>query len=108
MIFGVCQGLADYFDVSVFWLRVLTVIAFLFLAGFPVLIAYIVGALLMKPAPIVPFESPADRDFYDTCASSRTMAVDRLKRTFDRLERRVRRMESMVTSREYRWKEENM
>ena len=105
VIFGVCRGVADYFDISAFWLRIILIAAFIMTGFFPVVILYIVGALIMKPEPVVPFESTADRDFYDTYAGSRAMAVERLKRTFDRIERRVQRMESIVTSRDFKWKE---
>jgi len=50
-IFGVCRGIAEYFDFSLFWTRAITVIIF-FLTGFwPVVVLYLIGALLMKPEP---------------------------------------------------------
>jgi phage shock protein C len=51
ILFGVCRGLAEYFDISVFWTRVIVVIAFIISGFFPVGVAYILGALLMKPEP---------------------------------------------------------
>lgn len=75
-----------------------------FLTGFmPIVIAYLVAALLMKPEPMVPFQTEADREFYDSYMSSREMGVHRLKRTYDNLDRRIRRMESIVTSKDYSW-----
>lgn len=51
ILFGVCQGVADGLDFSVFWTRVIAV-ACLFFGGFwPVVGLYIVAALLMKPEP---------------------------------------------------------
>ena len=51
ILFGVCQGIADYFDLSAFWIR-MTVIATFILTGFwPVGAAYILAALLMKREP---------------------------------------------------------
>ncbi len=105
VIFGVCRGVADHFDISAFWLRVILVVAFLMTGFFPVVVAYIVTALILKPEPVVPFQSASDRDFYDTYTHSRAMAVERLKRTFDRIDARVRRMESIVTSRDFKWQE---
>jgi phage shock protein C len=35
--------------------------------------------------------------------SSREMGIHRLKRTYDNLDRRIRRMESIVTSKDYSW-----
>ncbi len=56
MIAGVCAGLAEYFDLSVFWTRVVAV-ALLLCSGFwPVLIIYIVAALMMKKGPYVRWE----------------------------------------------------
>ena len=51
MLFGVCKGIADYFDLSVFWTRVVVLTAFICTGFCPVGIAYILGALLMKPEP---------------------------------------------------------
>ena len=51
VLFGVCRGLADYFDISVFWTRVIVLVSFIVSGFFPVGAAYILGALLMKPAP---------------------------------------------------------
>ncbi|GMU93776.1 MAG: hypothetical protein AMXMBFR4_28340 [Candidatus Hydrogenedentota bacterium] len=51
ILFGVCKGIAEYFDISVFWTRVITLTAFVFTGFCPVGIAYILAALLMKPEP---------------------------------------------------------
>jgi phage shock protein C len=100
---GVCKGVADYFDFSVFWTRVLVVVA-LFITGFwPILIAYIVAACVMKPAPVLPINTDAEAEFYQSYASSSQMALQRLKSTFDKLDRRLQRMEHVITTREYDW-----
>ena len=103
MVFGVCKGLADHLDFSVVWLRLIVVV--LMLLGFIVIpiIVYLVAALLMKPEPVVPFASESDREFYDSYVSSRPLAIDRLKRTYGNLDRRIRRMETIVTSRDFQW-----
>ena len=102
VIFGVCRGLADYRQVSVFWVRVVAVILFIFSWGW-VTVGYIAAALLMKPEPIIPLETDDDVDFYNSYASSRKAALHRIKRTYDNLERRIQSMESIVTSRDYDW-----
>jgi len=103
ILFGVCRGLAEHLDFSVFWMRALWV-GIGFLTTFvPIVVAYFVAALLMKPEPIVPFQTEADREFYDSYMSSREMGIHRLKRTYDNLDRRIRRMESIVTSKDYSW-----
>ncbi len=104
MILGVCKGLARHTDISVFWVRMIAVLAFLLTGIWPVVILYFVAGLLMPLEPVVPFGSEADEEFYNSYANSRRMAVHRLKRTYDSLERRIRRMEDIVTARDYDWK----
>ncbi len=103
VVFGVCRGLAEYFDFSVFWARAIAVI-FLLVTGFwPAIGLYLIATLLMKPAPVIPLETDAEQEFYDSYTNSRHLAAGRLKRRFENLERRIRRMEHMVTSREFDW-----
>lgn len=102
-ILGVCRGLAQYFDLSVFWVRTLTVIAFIFTGLWPVGVLYLVMALIMKPAPMVQLSSDAETEFYHSYTDSRAMALGRLKRTYGNLERRLRRIEDVVTSKDFSW-----
>ena len=51
LLFGVCKGLADYFDVSVLWTRVIVFLTFVFTGFCPIGIAYILAIFLMKPEP---------------------------------------------------------
>ena len=103
VIFGVCRGLADHFDFSVLWARVIAII-FLLVSGFwPAIGLYLIATLLMKPAPVVPLKTEAEQEFYDSYTHSRRMAARRLKRRFENLERRLQRMEHIVTTREFDW-----
>jgi len=103
LIFGVCRGLADSFNLKVMWVRIITLICFFCTGIWPTAIIYILAALLMKPEPILPLETEAAEEFYNSYVSSRGLALHRLKRTFDNLNRRIQRMESTVTAREYDW-----
>ena len=103
MILGVCKGLAELFDFSVFWTRVIAVMLLLLSGVWPIGILYIVAALLMKPEPIMSLETEDEQEFYNSYATSRRMALHRLKRTYDNLDRRICRMEDIVTNREYDW-----
>jgi len=103
MLLGVCRGIAEYFDLSVFWVRTLTVIVFLFSGFWPIMGLYFLAALLMKPEPVVRIETDDQQEFYDSYVSSRKGAVDRVKRRYDHLERRIQRMEDAVTTREFDW-----
>ena len=104
-IFGVCRGLAEHLEFSVGGLRAIVVIATLLTGLWPVIIAYIIAGLVMKTEPIVPFDSESDAEFYGSYTASSTMALHRLKETFEHLDRRIQRMESIVTSPNYSWDE---
>ena len=104
-IFGVCQGVANLTNLSVFWIRVGVVVTFFLTGFFPIVFLYLLAALLMKPEPVIAPESASDWEFYNSYATSRTLALDRLRRKFDRLERRARRLENLVTTREFDWEQ---
>jgi phage shock protein C len=100
---GVCKGVAEYFDFSVFWVRMVLVVFFIFSGFWPVIGVYLVAAFFMKPRPIKPIESEDERDFYDSYVNSPQRGAQRLKRKFKDLDRRIRSMEDKVTAREYDW-----
>jgi phage shock protein C len=103
VILGVCRGIAEYFDFSAFWVRAIAVGLLIFSGFWPVTILYFIAALLMKPEPAIPIDTDEEQEFYDSYVHSRKGAIDRLKRRYDNLERRIRRMEDTVTSREFNW-----
>jgi phage shock protein C len=100
---GVCKGIAEYFDFSAFWVRMTFVIIFIFSGFWPVIGVYLVAAFFMKPKPVKPIESEGEQEFYDSYVNSPRSAAQRLKRKFAELDRRIRRMEDEVTTREYDW-----
>ena len=105
VIFGVCRGLAEHFDFSVFWARAIAVIFLLFSGLWPAIGLYLIAALLMKPAPVIPINNEAEQEFYDSYTSSRHLAALRIKKRYENLENRIRRMEHIVTTREFGWDE---
>jgi phage shock protein C len=103
ILLGVCKGIAEYFDFSVFWARAIALL-FLFFSGFwPIMGLYFIAALLMKPEPVLPIQTDEEQEFYDSYIYSRKGATDRLKRRYKNLERRIQRMEHNITSREFDW-----
>lgn len=102
-LFGVCQGIADYAEISAFWVRLAAVITFFVSGFFPLVLIYIVAAIFMKPAPVVRFSSDTDWAFYEAYSADRSSAIHYIRRKFDNLERRTRRMENVVTDRHYDW-----
>jgi len=102
-IFGVCRGFANYSGVSVLWIRLALAILMCLTGFWPAVLIYIVAAIFMRPEPILPPRSDDDWEFYNSYAMDRSMAIARLKRQFDEIERRARRLESIVTARDFRW-----
>ena len=100
---GVCSGLGNWRGISPGWIRLAFVIFFLISGWMPALIVYVVAALVMKPEPVIPLKNDEEREFYDSYTASRHQALLRMKRLFDQLDRRTRRLETVVTSREYDW-----
>ena len=102
-IFGVCQGLADYTEFSVTVIRIIFIVLFILSGFFPIVLIYLLAAILISPKPMVDFQSDEEKEFYNSYMTARKMSVSRLKRKFDSLENRIRRMESIITAREYDW-----
>lgn len=104
VILGVCRGIAEYFNLPVFWIRIISLILLFFTFFWPTLILYIMLGLIMKPEPVIPIQTESEREFYDSYLFSGGRAIHRVKRKFDNLERRIRRMEHIVTEKEFSWK----
>ena len=103
VILGVCRGISDYFDFSIFWIRAIAVILLIFTGLWPTVVLYFLAALLMKPEPVIPIQSEDHQEFYDSYVHSPRGASDRIKRRYQRLEKRIQRLEHNVTSPEFDW-----
>lgn len=103
ILLGVFRGLADYFDWSAAWLRMIGVIIFIVSGFWPIGVLYLLAALIMKPEPVIPFSNIDETEFYDSYTHSRKGAAHRLKRRYENLNRRIQRMEDIVTDREFDW-----
>lgn len=102
-IFGVCKGIAQYAALNVVWLRLALVAALIMTGFFPTLILYVLAAIFMKPEPVLDKMSDEDHEFYHSYADNRSMALNRLHRKLESLQRRAKRMENIVTDREFDW-----
>ena len=103
VILGVCKGIAEFLDFSEFWTRVTVLTLMIFTGLWPILGLYFLAALIMKPNPVLPLQSEEDQEFYNSYVNSRGMALRRLKRVSDALDRRMQRMEDIVTAKEFDW-----
>jgi phage shock protein C len=101
-IFGVFQGLSDHAGLDAFWMRLFFIILVIFTGIFPLILVYIVAALMMKIEPLTPLE-PQDEEFYNSMTSNRRLALQRLMERLDALDRRTQRIESTVTARGSDW-----
>ena len=103
VLLGVCRGVADYFHLSVFWIRATAVILFMCTGFWPIVGVYILAALLMKSGPA----ESGGRDSKSRTGGrrhcQRNDAAERLRRKWKHLEKRIRKMEDKVTSREFDW-----
>lgn len=105
IIWGVCRGLSEYFNLRVGWVRFFAVLILLLSGIWPIVIIYFIAGLLMKPEPVIPLENEEQRDFYDGYVSGRHRTLRDIKRRFSTLDRRLRRMEDKVTSRDFEWEQ---
>jgi phage shock protein C len=97
-IAGVCAGLADYFGVKVMGVRLTFVL--LSIVGFfgPVLVGYVVLAVLLNRRPPHLFRDSADEAFWRSVARRPTDTIGGLSRRFRELDDRLARLEHRVTS----------
>jgi len=99
MLAGVCAGVADFFGWKTKTVRILWVIAAFF--WLPIMVgAYILMAWILDAKPSVDFgrRVPTETSMPNDPMSPRNRFAD-VKTRFDRLEARLRVMESVVTSR---------
>ena len=128
---GVCVGLADYFSLEVWVVRIIAVTALLFFQ-FPIFIAYIVAYLVLEPKPgtgkfdkFSGFRGYSKRHAYQAGSESNkdgsysasvqqvwkkgripTQTLKGLNGRFQSLENRLRSIESYVTSKQFELRKE--
>ena len=106
-IAGVCAGLAEYFGVETWIVRLLAISGLIF-AGFITFTAYIAAWFLLDKRPVTLY-SQEDADFTEVRMKARSwqagvtphQALGRIAQELDALEPRVQRIEKLVTSKEF-------
>lgn len=100
LMFGICAGIADYFGIAAWMVRVLAVLG-LFMFTMPVVIAYFVAAFLVPRKPDeLRLSEPEEQFWRGVRTQPRNTARD-IRHRFRELERRLRQIEAHVTSREF-------
>ncbi len=104
LIFGVCRGIAETFDLSLGWIRFGFIVAFAITLFFPTGLIYLILALVLKLEPAeTTINRPRDQIFDGPFDSPRKVGLRQFKAKFDSLEDRIRRMENHVTNKAYDW-----
>jgi len=102
LLLGVCKGLASYLGTSTFVVRIVFLLGMLFTGFWPLLGLYFLAALLMKPEPALPPADMHEQELYDLYTRDPARATSSLRERYERVERRIRRMEDLVTARSAR------
>mgnify|MGYP001820053864 CR=1 FL=1 len=111
MIFGVCQGIADWQELPVGYLRLGVVVALIFTGFFPVGLLYLAAGFFL---PLEPRRGKSDyyerdargkRDYRRESRKEKSggFSFDDIKEEFDDLSSRVNRMEDEVIDKEKDW-----
>jgi phage shock protein C len=128
-IAGVCAGLADYFNVEVWLVRIITITAFLLMTGPFIIVSYIAAWLILDKKPegltgqsnaYVPGNADSKvysgKGYTNASANSEKVCVKakvwqagmppkqafvNIQQRFNRSENRLRKLESFVTSKEF-------
>jgi phage shock protein C len=101
--FGVAKGLADYCGWPPGLVRLILIVATIFLFFWPTIIFYLAAAFIMSPAPDGRLNTQAERDIWLQAQLDPEAALEHLGHRAQALENRLRRLEDFVTSRDYAW-----
>ncbi len=105
LLAGVCAGIADWTGFNLTALRVAVILlAIPFTAV--MIIGYIALALLLPVAPPDLYADDQEAEFWRETRRAPVDGVASLNRRFRRLDERLQRMETWLTSREYRIRQE--
>ncbi len=93
---GVCGGIADYFDVAPWAVRLIAVLL-TFPFFFWTIVVYVILAFVLPKEGRPTFETYEDEEFWNVYKTSRSEALRKVNRAFESLDKRLQRMESTVT-----------
>jgi len=99
-IAGVCAGIADYTSINVTFVRVLTVLA-AFTFSFVVIIAYIAATIFLKPKPVDLYTDKDDEEYWRRYRQSPRNTLAEARNKFRKLEQKLRKLETYVTSKKF-------
>ncbi|HYE52259.1 MAG TPA: envelope stress response membrane protein PspC [Azospirillaceae bacterium] len=97
---GVCAGVADYFNIDAWVVRLAAVLGFFF---FPpaVLLGYLIMAVVVKKRPAGLYGSKEEEAFWRSVTTKPDQTLASLRAKFRDLDRQIASLEGFVSSREY-------
>jgi phage shock protein C len=100
---GVCAGLGGYFSIKTKWVRLLFILTAILTSFIPVVIAYIILAILMPPAPAgFAYDNFVNDPQPGPGQPAAHPVYTNLREHFATLDHRMANMEAWVTSEDYR------
>lgn len=111
-ISGVCAGLANYFSIEVWLVRILVISAAVLGGAFLVLLAYVAMTLMLDKEPIdyaQKVKSSQDHSLKNKpwqAGRSPSELINTLERDLDKMERQLRNIEAHVTSEAFQFEKE--
>ena len=102
---GVCAGLGDYFGVHVAWFRWGFVFG-LFFFFLPTAIGYAIACFVLPEAPDHLYDNEEEAHFWRGVRTDPDRTFSGLRHRFRELDKRLRGLETVVTSREFRLRRE--
>lgn len=96
---GICVGIADYLGVGPLMVRLAAMLGLL-LFTVPTAVAYVTLALVLPRRPARLYATRADEEFWRGMQSDPGGTLQSLRLRFRDMERRIRHMETLVTSEE--------
>ncbi len=100
ILFGVCAGVADYFGVAPWTMRLAAIAGGIFFTV-PAVLAYIAAVIFLPRRPDRVYASGEEEVFWRSVSTAPDRTFSSLRHTFRDLEARLRDIERHVTSAEF-------
>jgi phage shock protein C len=101
VLMGVCAGIADYFGLPRWAVR-LAAVFLLFAFTFMTVIAYVMLGFMLKPKPLDLYASADEERFWRDTRIDPKRTVGDLQAKYRAIEKRIRDAEAFVTSSEFK------
>lgn len=104
-ILGVCAGLADYFNWDVLLVRIAVFVSFFIFSGTTIIAYFVLGFILDKKPRELAGDQARDK-FWREMRTEPKVTLSAINHKFMEMEKRIRNMETFVTSKEFQFHKE--